>query len=30
MAMAFQVGGDESRGFSDSIFGKSAEEFCKS
>ncbi|TVY51222.1 Laccase-1 [Lachnellula cervina] len=30
MAMAFQVGGDESRGFSDSIFGKSAEEFCRS
>jgi len=30
MAMAFQVGGDESRGFSDTYFGESAERFCKS
>ncbi|TVY90217.1 Laccase [Lachnellula willkommii] len=30
MAMAFQVGGDESRGFSDTFFGESAERFCKS
>jgi hypothetical protein len=29
MAMAFQVGGDEARGFSDTSFGKSAADFCK-